>query len=92
MKAARILKNKTRNLGLLSRPAIQDKAIRRFRGESCSSTSAVLPWPLQPIVNVEEQETAVLAGVTIEERTRSAEKMLEKKRNFYLCMFLMLTS
>lgn len=76
--------------------------LSQLRGESgrlgvrylSSSPSAVVPWPLQPVINLEEQGEleAAAEDSSVETRTRSVQLLLEKKKNFFLCKFLLLIS
>lgn len=59
----------------------------RGRALSVPTGTAVQPWFVQPVVNLEEQGKleAAIQGSSVESRARSARLLLNKKKQAFLC-------
>lgn len=69
--------------------------VRRTSGAGglLSSPSTVVPWRLmQPVVNLEEQELEAVHGTSVESRAKSAQLLLEKKQDSFLCKLMVTRS
>lgn len=61
---------------------------------SVPTGTAVQPWFVQPVVNLEEQGNleAAIQGTSVESRAKSARLLLEKKKKTFLCESLIQAS